>query len=187
MRSSLSQNSGARNTTHRTAAEIKENDKKKDDAKKLRSLQLTERNVDYIKTPLVYEKRLEGFGKEAKKWFKKVQLEFRKNNGDSFGTLGGLGYDHTWSANSFTQWWTQRFAMTLNRSHVVACAWQAGFTPGTGGAARLGTQSPEPGGLIAGGNVSAQSPLSGRREQARTEGLAPPPAWWSLRTSLRRG
>ena len=23
----------------------------------------------------------------------KVQLVFRKNNGDSFGTLGGLGYD----------------------------------------------------------------------------------------------
>ena len=40
------------------AAETKENDdKKKDDAKlkKLRSLQLTERDVDYIKTPLVYE------------------------------------------------------------------------------------------------------------------------------------
>ena len=85
------------------AAETKENDKKKDDAKKLRSLQLTERDVDYIKTPLVYE-TTGGFGKEAKKWFKKVQLEFRKNNGDSFGTLGGLGYDHTWSANcnSFT-------------------------------------------------------------------------------------
>jgi len=92
------------------AAEIKEDNKKKDDVKKLRS-QLTERDVDYIKTPLVYE-TTGGFGKEATKWFKKV-LEFRKNNGDSFGTpLGGLGYDHTWSANPFTQWWTQRFAMT---------------------------------------------------------------------------
>ena len=80
-----------------------------------------------------------GFGKEARKWFKKAQLEFRKNNGDSLGTLGGLGYDHTWSANSFTQWWTQRFAMTIT-SHVAACAWQAGFTPGTGGAARFGAQ-----------------------------------------------
>ena len=29
--------------------------------------------------------------------------------------------------------------------------------------------------LIAGGNTPAQSPLSGRGEQARTEGLAPPP------------
>jgi len=54
----------------------------------------------------------------AKKWFKKVQLEFRRR--DSFGTLGGLGYDHTWSANSFTQWWTQRFAMTTT-SHIAAC------------------------------------------------------------------
>jgi hypothetical protein len=53
------------------------NDKKKDDAKKLQSLQLTERDVDYIKTPLVYE-TTGGFGKEAKTWFKKVQLEFRK-------------------------------------------------------------------------------------------------------------
>ena len=120
------------------AAETKEKDKKKDDAKKLQSLRLTERDVDYIKTPLVYE-TTGGFGKEARKWFKKVQLEFRKNNGDSLGTLGGLGYDHTWSANSFTQWWTQRFAMTIT-SHVAACAWQAGFTPGTGGAARLGAQ-----------------------------------------------
>jgi len=55
-------------------------------------------------------------------------LEFRKNNfeyyyGDSFGTLGGLGYDHTWSANSFTQRWTQRFAMTITQ--IAACAWQA--------------------------------------------------------------
>jgi len=66
------------------AAETKENDKKKDDAKKLRSLQLTERDVDYIKTPLVYE-TTGAFGKEAKKWFMKVQLEFRKNNGDAFG------------------------------------------------------------------------------------------------------
>ena len=51
---------------------------------KLRSLHLTERDVDYIKTPLVYE-TTGGFGKEATKWFKKVQLEFRKNNGDSSG------------------------------------------------------------------------------------------------------
>ena len=81
--------------SRRWAAETKENDKKRDDAKKLQSLQLTERDVDYIKTPLVYEtKRLEA-SEGAKKWFKKVQLEFRKNNGDSFGTLGGLGYDHT--------------------------------------------------------------------------------------------
>ena len=36
------------------AAETKENDKKRDDAKKLQSLQLTERDVDYIETPLVY-------------------------------------------------------------------------------------------------------------------------------------
>ena len=64
--------------------EIKEDDKKKDDAKKLRSLQLTERDVDYIKTPLVYETTGD-FGKEAKKWFMKVQMEFRKNNGDAFG------------------------------------------------------------------------------------------------------
>jgi hypothetical protein len=58
------------------AAETKENDKKRDDAKKLQSLHLTERDVDYIKTPLVYE-TTGGFGKEATKWFKKVQLEFR--------------------------------------------------------------------------------------------------------------
>ena len=113
------------------------NDKKRDDAKKPRSLQLTERDVHYIKTPLVYE-TTGAFGKEAKKWFKKVQLEFRKINGDSFVTLGGLCYDHTmsWSANSFTQWWTQRFAMTIT-SHVAACAWQAGFTPVTGGVPAL--------------------------------------------------
>jgi len=47
--------------------ETKENDKKRDDAKKLRSLQLTERGVDYIKTPLLYE-TTGGFGKEANKW-----------------------------------------------------------------------------------------------------------------------
>jgi len=41
------------------------NDEKKDDAKKLRSLQLTERDVDYIKTPLVYE-TTGGFGKEQR-------------------------------------------------------------------------------------------------------------------------
>jgi len=40
-----------------------------------------------MKTPLVYE-TTGGFGKEAKKWFKKVQLEFRKNNGDSFRRSG---------------------------------------------------------------------------------------------------
>jgi hypothetical protein len=85
------------------------------------------RETSITSRPLVYE-TTGGFGKEAKKWFKKVQLEFRKINGDSFGTLGVLGYDHTWSANSFTQWWTQRFAMTTT-SHVAACAWQAGFTP----------------------------------------------------------
>jgi hypothetical protein len=120
--------------------EIKEDNAKKDDAKKLRSLQLiiTERDVNYVKTPLVYE-TIGAFGKKAKKWFKKVQLEFRKINGDSFGTLGGLGDDHTWSANSCTQWWTQRFAMTIT-SRIAACTWQAGFTPGTGGAARLGAQ-----------------------------------------------
>jgi len=134
------------------AAETKENDKKRDDAKKRQSLQLTAMDVDYIKTPLVYE-TTGGFGKEAKKWFKKVQLEFRKNNGDSFG-----------SANSFTQWWPQRFAMTIT-SHVAACAWQAGFTPGIA--------------RPAGGNASTQSclgqsPPSGRGEQARGGGLAPP-------------
>jgi len=60
------------------------------------------KDVDYIKTPLAYE-TTGAFGKEAKKWFKKVQLQFFKNNGDTLGTLGGLGYASTWSANSFTQ------------------------------------------------------------------------------------
>jgi hypothetical protein len=150
------------------AAEIKEDDKKKDDAKKLRSLQLTERDVDYIKTPLVYE-TTGAIGKEAKKWFKKVQLEFRRR--DSFGTLGGLGYDHTWSANSFPQWWTQRFAMTTT-SQIAACMhYHGGLHPRD----RWSCPPCRPAGeLIARGNATTQSPRSGRREQARMEGLAPP-------------
>ena len=78
------------------AAETKEKDKKKDDAKKLQSLQLTERDVDYIKTPLVYE-TTGGSGR-------------RQRSDSSFGALGSF--------------------------------------------------------------ASTQSPPSGRREQARTEGLA---------------
>jgi len=48
------------------AAENKENDKKRDDARKLRSLQLTERDVDYIKTAGIRNDwRLREGGKEV--------------------------------------------------------------------------------------------------------------------------
>jgi len=127
--------SGAAQSNARWAADLKEKEKKNTHAKQLRSLKLTEKDVDYIKTPLAYE-TTGAFGKEAKKWFKTVQRQFFMNNGEALGTLGELGYESTWSANSFTQWWTQRFAMTIT-SHVAERVWQAGFARGTGGAARL--------------------------------------------------
>jgi hypothetical protein len=57
----------------------------------------------------------------------KVQLVFRKNNGDSFGTLGGLGYDSHLERRS-------RLIYTVvdptvrhdNHSHIAACACMAG-------------------------------------------------------------
>ena len=102
-----------------------------------------------------------------------VHLEFRKNNGDSFGTLGGLGYDHTWSANcnSFTQWWTQRFAMTIT-SHVAACAWQAGFTQGP---VELPALAPSRRANRRGKRIGPEPAL--RPERAGSDGRPGAPAW----------
>jgi len=107
------------------ATEIKEDAKKEDDAKKLRSLQLTERDVDYIKTPLVYE-TTGAFGLEAKKCSARITATRSGLQVDSRRAGRGLGCGCTWSANPFAQWWARRLAMAA-APHVAACAWQAGI------------------------------------------------------------
>jgi hypothetical protein len=112
------------------AAEIKEDAKKKDDAKKLRSVKLTERDVDYIKTPLVFE-TTGAFGKEAKNWFKKVQLELSTRITATRSGLqeAGLCPLHIHSGGP---------AMTTT-SHVAAAHGRRA-SQGTGGAACLDVQ-----------------------------------------------